>query len=82
MELSNAPRPSVFGANDDLFAGAWEGGGDGAEDWGGGGTETAFLEAGEGEDGGADVCDDSEIEASFCNFLTVFFLFFFSSSDM
>ena len=40
MELSNAPRPSVFGANDDLFAGAWDGGGDGAEDWGGGGTET------------------------------------------
>lgn len=40
MELSNAPRPSVFGANDDLFEGAWEGCGDGAEDWGGGGTET------------------------------------------
>lgn len=40
MELSNAPRPSVFGGIDDLFAGAWEGGAGGAEDWGGGGTET------------------------------------------
>lgn len=40
MELSNAPRPSVFGADDVFLAGDWEGGGGGAEDWGGGGTET------------------------------------------
>ena len=38
MELSNAPLPSVFGADGVFFAEVWEGEGGGAGDLGGGGT--------------------------------------------